>query len=273
MIRQLLVLLCSASQLTADGAFKEYDVRGIVREIRWPKGELLIRHNAIPGYMGAMVMPFTVRDPNSLKKVAIGDEVGFRLHVSDADDWIDNIHVITRAVPGAQFNSKAKPSVAPLQLGDPFPECILRDELGVKFNLSDYKGRPFAYTFLFTQCSFPKMCPLLSQKFERVQSLLGGSDAQLLSISIDPEHDTPKVLLAYAAAHKAERVRWRFATGQLKDITLLAQQSGAQFWDEKGTISHNLRTLVVGQNGRIRGILDGNDWTPEELADLLLSAE
>ena len=260
-----LLLLASMLSLTAAEP-KTYEVRGVIRELRREKNQLIIRHDEIPGYMDAMVMPFTVRDPQLFKRVQPGDSVSFRLRVTDKEDWIETLKVTGRAAEPA---AKKLPKLDPLKVGEPAPDFAFTDTRGRPVRLADYRGSAFAYTFIFTGCPFPKMCPLLSEKFAKVQALLGNSSAQLLSVSIDPVHDTREVLAAYAKRHDADPKRWRIANGDLAAITAFALRSGANFWDEKGIINHNIRTVVVGPDGKVRRIFTDNDWTEKELSEIL----
>jgi protein SCO1/2 len=92
---------------------------------------------------------------------------------------------------------------------------------------------------------------------------------QLLSVTIDPEHDTADVLRRYAKIQKADATHWKFATGELRDITVLGLRSGLEFWQGGSEITHNLRTVVFDAQGRMRKVFSENDWTPKELADEL----
>jgi protein SCO1/2 len=92
---------------------------------------------------------------------------------------------------------------------------------------------------------------------------------RLLSVSIDPAHDTPKVLRSYGAAH-TERYggetfeRWEFATGDPAEIRRLAQFFGLEYFAEKDQIIHSLRTAVITPDGRIHKVYRGNEWQPAE---------
>ena len=111
----------------------------------------------------------------------------------------------------------------------------------------------------------------MARHFEAAQAALLAStntprNWQLLTISFDPEFDTPAVLKNYAESHHYNPEHWTFATGKLIDITAIGEQLGLTFWhDETGSISHNLRVAVVNPEGRVQKIFIGNEWKPEEL--------
>jgi len=95
----------------------------------------------------------------------------------------------------------------------------------------------------------------------------------LLTISFDPEYDTPEKLKNYSTSYHANPAHWSFLTGTLVDITALSEQVGLQFWREpSGNISHNLRTVVVDARGRVQKIFSENKWTAEELKDEIVKA-
>lgn len=277
MIARVLLLasgLLLADILHAAEKVQSFQVRGVVRELRPDKKEMVIRHETIPGYMDAMVMPFTVRDSKSFKQVRPGDRVTFRLNVTDTADWIESIKV--------EGHDKAKPGTdgersRGLKEGDAFPfrDYDLIDSKGKAFELEKLKGSPVAVTFFFTRCPIPTMCPLLASKFARVQALMA-ADAPtswrwtMLSVSIDPAHDTPEALERYAKQHKADPLHWKFVTGPLKDIVSLAQGCGVDFWDEGGLINHSLRTVVIDAEGRVKKVFSDNAWAEKDVARILL---
>lgn len=254
---------------------KEYSVRGVVRETRPAKSQLLVKHEEIPGYMDAMTMPFQVRDPKILDSVKAGDAITFQLHVTDKDHWIDAVKVV-----GAGEKEAPRPKttdIAPFKPGDPLPALAFTDERGQPLRLEDYRGKALALTFIYTRCPLPNFCPLLSEKFRTVQeSLLADPAApknwQLLSVTIDPENDTAEVLQRYAKTQRADAAHWRFATGELRDITVLGLRSGLEFWEGGSEITHNLRTVVFDAKGHMRKVFSENTWTAKELADELRAA-
>lgn len=254
---------------------RDYTVRGVVRETRPAKSQILVKHEEIPGYMDAMTMPFKVRDPKILESVKPGDAITFQLHVTDDGHWIDGVKITGAGEPEAP--RKKVVDIAPFKPGDPLPDLAFTDEGGKPLRLEDQRGKALALTFIYTRCPLPDFCPLLAEKFRTVQeSLLADPAApknwQLLSVTIDPEHDTAEVLGHYAKAQRADPSHWKFATGELRDITVLGLRSGLEFWEGGSEITHNLRTVVFDARGRMRKVFSENTWTPKELADELRAA-
>jgi protein SCO1/2 len=95
----------------------------------------------------------------------------------------------------------------------------------------------------------------------------------LLTISFDPEFDTPAVLKSYAERYQYDPKHWSYLTGELVDITAIAEQFGLLFWREKEAgISHNLRTVVVDASGRVRKIFTENKWTSDDMTEEITKA-
>ncbi|MDW8307905.1 MAG: SCO family protein [Verrucomicrobiales bacterium] len=270
-----------AAPRTADAPARTFEVRGIILELQPLEKTVRIRHEEIPGYMAAMTMPFEVRDTNELAGLEAGDTVSFRLNVTDTDGWIDRIRKLD--APRANLLPTRGPfrfvrDVEPLGPGDPLPRYTFTNQFGRPFSTEDFKGRALAITFIFTRCPFPTFCPRMSDNFARVQQdlLARGTPTNwhLLTISFDPDHDTPEVLRRYAQAQGAEPAHWTFATGDLVDITAIGEQFGLEFWRDPGGsgINHNLRTVVVDARGRVQTIWPENKWTAGQLVEELLRA-
>jgi len=263
---------------SADTNRQVYQAKGVVIDIKPAAGSVTIQHEAVPGYMPAMTMPFEVKDTNELAGLTAGDPVSFRILATATDGWIDQIRVIgpkTNILP-TTGPFRAVRDVEPLAVGDVLPEYHFTNQLGQAFSTADFKGQPFAIEFLFTRCPFPNFCPLMANHFESAQKrLLEMTNAptqwHLLTISFDPEYDTPTVLKAYAASHHYDPRHWTFATGELIDVTAIGEQLGFVFGrDPNGGFNHNLRAAVFDASGRLRRIFVGNQWSPDELVNEML---
>jgi len=252
-----------------------FQVNGLVIAVKPREKTVEIKHEEIPGYMPAMTMPFDVRDTNELTGLQPGQRVSFRLLATDTEAWIDQVQKLgdaTNSIPTNSFVRLAR-DVEPLQIGDALPDYRLVDQFGEQIRTSQFKGRALAITFLFTRCPYPTFCPLMANHFEEVQQLFikmsnAPTNWHLLTISFDPDFDKPEVLKGYAETHHYDPAHWTFATGDLVDITAIGEQVGLTFWhDTNGSISHNLRTVVIDAGGRVQKIFEGNAWTVAELAE------
>ncbi|MBS2039256.1 SCO family protein [bacterium] len=157
-----------------------------------------------------------------------------------------------------------------LQIDAGVPNFQLTNQNGKATSLSDYKGKVVVVSFLFTQCPDPSKCPMLAAKMTKLQQLLNQMDeaqnkVQLISITLDPKHDTPEVLKGYAQLHQAKD-NWTFLTGNSNDINKIASLFGEIYYDEKGTVVHNTRTSVIDPQQRLRRVFTDNDWKMSEMA-------
>lgn len=243
----------------------EFTVRGTVRRLTADRQRVLIAHEEIPGYMAAMTMEFTPAPGTSVAELAPGDRLEFRLVVTDRTSRIDRLRKIGRVDLPPEPTARPQPARS-VEL----PDVELQDQAGRTFRLADLRGRAVALTFVFTRCPLPDYCPLMNRNFLALQQALAKASSekwQLLSVSLDPAHDTPAVLAAYARGYEAEPSRWRFATGALAEIRRLGAACGLEFSGEGPQISHNLRTVVIDPAGRVRRVFEGNRWRAEELVE------
>lgn len=268
---------------TSSTNLQAFQVRGVIVELSASGKTVRIRHEEIPDYMPAMIMPFDVRDTNEFAGLSAGDSVTFQMKVTETDGWIEQIQKIAAysvqtniLPPGATM--RIVRDVEPLSVGDLLPDYRFTNQLGQAVNLTDLRGQALAITFIFTRCPFPTFCPLMSNNFKSAHELLlknpnAPTNWHLLEITIDPEYDTAQRLNSHAALFRADPARWSFLTGTLMDVTALSEQFGLQFTREPGgSISHNLRTVVVDTAGRVQAIIPENKWTPQELVDELVKA-
>ena len=261
-----------------------FQARGVVQELKPDGKTVVISHEEIPGYMPAMVMPFTVGDTNELRGLAAGDLVSFQLVTSADTSWIEQVNKLESPRPPAPPPVLPAPlrvvrEVEPLKEGDLLPDYTFTNQLGQPVRLADFRGQALAITFIFTRCPLPNFCPRMSLNFVEAQTKLKKLPAapanwQLLTLSFDPAYDTPAVLKEYAERYGCDPARWSFLTGDLAAVTAITEQFGVMFWRENPDepISHNLRTVVVDTQGRVQKIIPNNDWTGDELVAEILKA-
>jgi protein SCO1/2 len=265
-----------AGQMSA----KSYDAHGVVRQIAGDLRKVTIQHEAIPGYMPAMTMEFSVKDTNELNGISPLDEITFKLVVGENDSWIEGVHFVAHEVENVTNNTFVfHVPTAELKPGDLLPDCELTDENGNPVHLSDFRGSAVAFTFFYSRCPLPDYCVRMSKNFSGTrQLLLATTNApvnwQLLSISFDPGFDTPKMLSGYADFYRgADTNHWLFAVADTNTLFGLAPRLDLMIMHDGDSImSHNLRTVVLDPRGKIFRQLDGNQWTPQQLADAIREA-
>jgi protein SCO1/2 len=279
LIGLLAVPLVGCGRLAGPGeAAQHYETRGVVRGFSPDRQTIDIQHENIPRFMPSMTMPFIARNPKEIADLKAGDAISFRVTVTKRDFWIDHVKKIQRGdVDVAE--PKQTPSIpaeagARLREGDEMPFFSLTNQKGERVSLQTFRGGPFLLTFVFTRCPLPNFCPRMSNNFEELQAAIkGGAGAlaktHLLSITLDPGFDTPKVLKGYGAFHHADPQVWTFATGDKKEIEALTRAFSVYRQTEGGTISHGLATALVNSDGTIDKIWRGNAWTPAEVVEAI----
>jgi protein SCO1 len=250
-------LLCCAWMATV----QVMTVNGLVCNVDAKNHRLLVDHEAIPGYMEAMTMPFNVKEPQELAGLRAGDRVSFRLHVTEDKSWIEGVKKTGNTGQQATHPAVSAPAGGNSPTGRPHPLLTYKftNELGQAVSLADFRGQALALTFFFTRCPVPDFCPRLSKNFEqasaRLAALPGGpTNWHFLSISFDPIFDTPSVLKSYAGRYHHDPAHWSFLTGPLDKIGELARLSDVTFEPESGFYSHNFRTFVIDATGRLQTI-------------------
>ena len=245
-----------------------YRVRGVIRKVKNEGRIAVIDHEEIPGYMERMVMPFHAKDGSVFAAVKPGDQVAFDYHVQETEAWVENVSVIGQA--DLPDEPAAAPETSLLQPGDPLPDHSFVDQEGSPRRLSDFRGKTLALTFIFTRCPAPDFCPKMMRHFSETAALLRESktDWHLLTISFDPETDTPAVLKAYGEAYGYDPARWTLLVGDAATTESIASQVGLRYGrtDETAPYQHNLRTVVVKPDGTVSRVFLDDAWSPADLA-------
>ncbi|MFY9855771.1 MAG: SCO family protein [Terracidiphilus sp.] len=259
--------------------FKVYHLRGKVVSTDAAKGEVTLNHEAIPGFMDAMTMPYKLKDPSILGEVHPCDVITADVLVSqdlDADVLLDHIVVVAQGKP--DYLPKVTYHV-PAQ-GDAVPDFKLRNQDGRPIHLGQFRGKTLLITFIYTRCPSPDFCPRVSRNFASLNKELAANPAlfaktHLITISFDPDHDTPARLRAYGATYigsdtKTAFAHWDFAVPDKQTLAVMAR-----FFDlgmsenADSTITHTLSTALIGPDGKVVRFYPGNEWTPEQvLADV-----
>ena len=267
-----------------DQSTKSYSARGVVEKIAPDLRQVTIHHQAIPGYMMEMTMDFNVKNTNDLSGISPKDEITFTLVVGENDEWVESIRRVGHSA-GTMTNKMSMPMemshgmmMAELKPGDLLPDYALMAEDGQQIHFSDFRGKALAFTFFFTRCPLPDYCPRMNNNFEQTRKILSTdtnapTNWQFLSISFDPEFDTPDVLLNYADVYRGDNTnRWLFAAASTNVLADVALRLDLMVMRQGDNVSHNLRTVVLDPQGRIYKQFDSNQWTPQQLADAIMQA-
>jgi protein SCO1/2 len=149
----------------------------------------------------------------------------------------------------------------------PAPEFALTQQDGKRLALKELRGKALAITFIFASCA--DTCPLLTAKMADIQNRLGsefGTKVFFVSITVDPERDTPEVLKRYAEAHKANPAGWAFLTGTPAEISDLAKRYGIFYKKTpRGDVDHTFLTSLIDPKGILRVQYMGVKFNPDEM--------
>lgn len=254
-----------------------HPVRGVVRSLDLLNDAIIVEHEDIPGFMPSMTMPFRAKTPKEIIPLKVGEGISFDFVVTADDAWIENVqlipfadvHLPKKSIPRSEAGAGKKASR--VREGDPLPDFQLVDQQNRKISRETFAGKPLLLTFIFTRCPVPNFCPKISGNFEKLAADFAQDPAladqvRLLSISFDPEFDTPEVLDAYGQTFSADPEQWRFATGTPEEIEKLTQAFAVYTKADQGTIDHGLCTALVAPDGTIKAIWRGNGWEIEEVA-------
>jgi protein SCO1/2 len=258
---------------------QSFFAKGVIEEINADAGNVLIRHEAISNYMGAMTMPFKLKDTNALTNFQAGDEILFRLHVTETESWVDQfVKIGTVSLKKNKPPNQSTSETQIVRARNPLLDYKFTNELEQPMSLSDFRGQALAITFFYTRCPLPDYCPRLSKNFQeasqKLESMPGvPSNWHFLSFSFDPEFDTPQMLKAYGESYQYDPKHWSFLTGPPDKIAELAQQSGVKYEFDDGLINHNFRTLIIDANGHLQMIFPtSGDLSDEIVAEIVKAA-
>ncbi|HXG92252.1 MAG TPA: SCO family protein [Blastocatellia bacterium] len=252
---------------------KRYELKGRVVSVDDKGKQLIIAHEEIKDLMSAMTMGFNVKDESVLRDARPGDEIQAELVIEGDRSWLENV-ILTSA--SADDSAKVESNIEP-QPGDEVADFALVNQDGKPISIHQYRGRALVLTFIYTRCPVPDYCPLMSMNFAAIEKSLADDPelyqkTHLLSITVDPDYDTPQMMREYGALYAekpAAFAHWEFATGSAEQVKKIASYFGLQYWQEEDQIIHSLRTAVIAPDGKLVKLYRGNEWKPEQvLADL-----
>jgi protein SCO1/2 len=162
----------------------------------------------------------------------------------------------------------ARPMV--LEPGDEVPDFAMTTQDGQTVRLSELRGKVVALTFIYTRCPIPDFCPALDAKFADLASRLATVPARaervrLLSISFDPDHDTPEVLRNHARMRGAKPPLWSFAVASHTELAKVAPGLGLSYGPDGTQVVHNRVTAVIDAAGKLARLEINGSWTPADL--------
>jgi protein SCO1 len=250
----------SSAQSAAEESSKDkrFPLTGQIVKADRERLTLLVDHEEIPGYMPRMTMEFAV---------TLGDVLNahegqrIRAELVEREDGEFALEKIWPADPVAA----AKVGAAGSALRQ--PDFALYDQTGTVVSPARFRGKQIMLNFIFTRCQVANMCPLATANMTAAQGKAkeaGVTDIEFISITLDPEHDTPGVLLTYAKQRGIDTANFSFLTGPENAIKDLLTQFGVLAEFEGGILKHTVSTVLIDARGKIIWRVDGSRWSPDE---------
>ena len=246
---------------------ERYPIKGKVVSVDKINKKAEIDHEEIPGFMPAMTMKFPIHEDWIWEDLTPGSEIQAELVVDkNAPEpyYLEKVGIVAAVDP----NNVVPINENYVQIGKPVPD----------FKLVNQDGKAYAITFIYRECPLPEYCIKLSKQFSDLANIIAETDnlkddLRLVSISFDPERDTPAKLKDYGKGYlgkdsKADFNIWQLAVADDAETRKIADFFGLQYSvdpSNKALINHSMITAVVGPDGTIKKIYKGSDFTPEQL--------
>jgi protein SCO1/2 len=283
-VRTALLFLVLAVLMCSRGSAEErHAMTGVVLKVDTATLTMIVSTEKVPGFMEAMAMPFAVRQQTMLNGLKPGTTIDFTLVVDKSSSYAENIRV--RGFESLEqkplelrrlkfLNGLAAPEsrAGVLTTRQHVPDFVLTDQSRQRVAFSALAGKVVAVTFTYIRCPNPSYCFRLATNFAQLQKRFKdrvGRDLVLLTIVLDPEHDQDGALAEYARGWTSDSRTWHFLTGPLPEIKRVSHLFGVDFWVDEGSLIHSFNTVIVDREGQLAANLEGNQFTAEQLGDLV----
>jgi protein SCO1/2 len=257
---------------------KHYSLQGRVLGKSDSTRQVTVNHGDIPGFMAAMIMAYPVRDTQGFQEVQPGDLITADIVVGGNNDyWLEHLTVKDKTGRGS-VSSLASHALLP---GEQVPDIPLTNQDGKALHLTEFRGKAVLITFIYTRCPFPTFCPLISSEFAAIHKQLAKTPedyakTHLISISLDPQYDTPPIMrkygLSYLANDPAGFKHWDFVSTSPDDLRKLATAFGLEYFQQENQISHTMNTILLARDGTVSFNWPGNEWKTADVISALRRA-
>ena len=257
---------------------KRHPITGTVVSVLRERGTLLVDHEEIPGYMPRMTMEFSVsagdlalaKDGAALRATLVEGKPGeFRLE----GVWWESPEsalAVKKAAASLREETGIRGRGAYREVGENLPDFALYNQNGEVAQAARWRGKQVMLNFIFTRCPIATMCPAATMRMMETQRLAKEAaiaNIEFVSITLDPEYDTPGVLREYAETRGIDTANFSFLTGPEGAIKDLLKQFGILTEMEGPILKHTLATLLINEQGRIVWRADGSSWEPKEFVE------
>jgi protein SCO1 len=279
MQRRVVLVIAAALTLaacTSRSNQRTYAVHGQIVAMTPDRQEATVKHGEIAGLMPAMTMPYKVKEKGELNAVKPGDVIDATLNIVENDAYLTGVKKVGEApleeAPPEPATVTTGTGLPILKPGEIVPDSPFVDQDGRKRAFKSFRGSMVVLTFIYTRCPLPTFCPMMDRHFVTIQEHMHDDPAlknvHLVTVSFDPAYDTPEVLKKHARELDADLSRWTFLTGDAEAIAKFGARFGVfvtRASNDPRDITHNLRTAIIGPDGKLLKVYTGNEWTPEEI--------
>jgi protein SCO1/2 len=261
-------------------------LKGKVTSVDREKKKAKIDHEAIEGYMPADGMEFPIHEDWVWDDLTPGSEIRATLVVDNsAKDpyYLEKVGILAAPKPGQPVPPVDERFA---QIGKEIPDFQLTNQDGKRISMKDFRGRALAITFIYAKCPLPDYCIKMSMNFsDAANRIMDEPEAKdkyrLLTISFDPERDTPAKLKEYGQGYLGKDAKpdfsvWQLAVGSDKEVRAVADFFGLRYEvdpNDKTQFNHSLRTAVISPGGKVTKIFPGNEWTANDLIREMKAAQ
>ena len=264
----------AASAPAAQPAEKRYPLTGEIVKADAERSTLIVAHDEIKGFMMAMTMEFKVAQ-GDLAIAKPGQHIRAELVQREGGLFLENIwpddaatqRALDAAAKALAQDTAMRGKEAYREIGETLPEFTLLDQEGRAVSGSRFRGKQIVLNFIYTRCPIANMCPAATLRMAALQKAANGAGVknfELVSISFDPDHDSPGVLKEYAQVRGLDLSNWSFLTGPDAAVRQLLAQLGVIREFEGATIKHTLATVLINEQGRISYRVDGSTWLVDD---------
>ncbi len=266
---------CARKETNQPVAQRGHPLTGEVISVDPERNVMIVRHDPIEDLMPAMTMEFLV-SPGDVAVIKPGQRIRARLIPSANDDWrLESIWpddaaseaAVTARAQALRQETMIRGKNAYREVGEAIPDFALYDQDARVVQSTRFRGKQVMLNFIFTRCPVATMCPAATAKMMQTQRLAreaGVANLELVSITLDPDYDTPGVLKEYAQQRGIDTSNFSFLTGPEAAIKDLLVQFGVIAESDGDLIKHTLATLLIDAEGRIAHRTDGSVWEPKE---------
>ncbi|HTJ79676.1 MAG TPA: SCO family protein [Rariglobus sp.] len=271
------------ADIQADSGEKHYPLTGQILKVDAAGKGLLVQHEKIPGLMPAMTMEFTVSD-GDLANAKEGQRIRADLIIdAKGDARLEKIwpadpvadSTVEAAAGALRQDTAIRGKSAYREVGETVPDFALYDQDGKVVTAARFRGKQIMLNFIYSRCPVATMCPAATANMmttQRKAKEAGVNNIEFISITLDPENDTPGVLKEYARVRGIDTGNFSFLTGPEGAIKDLLTQFGILADFDGGIVKHTLSTLLINEQGKIIWRADGSQWSPDEFVQKMHKA-